>query len=70
MSDGVAAAGPGAFRVALHSINVSRKDGVVEDDFKTWAHTVLVLRGRASNALWYADEAEGNLAKTSVRAQQ
>lgn len=55
------------FRVALQSISVARKDEVVEDDFKTWAHTILLIRGRASNSFWYADETEGNLSKTSVR---
>lgn len=54
------------FRVALQSISVARKDAIVEDDFKTWAHTILLIRGRASNVFWYSDEGEGNLSKTSV----
>jgi hypothetical protein len=55
----------GTFRVLLNSIRVA--NGAVVDDFKTWANVVLITRGRANCAIWYAGETDGSLAKTSVR---
>ena len=55
------------FRLALTTISIDRVDRLPEDDFKTWAQTVVVTGSRLSSRFWFAgDEKESNLGKTSV----
>jgi len=55
------------FRLALTTISIDRVDRSPEDDFKTWAQTVVVTGSRLSSRFWFAgDEKESNLGKTSV----
>lgn len=58
----------GTFRVALQSVSLKRRDGGVEDDFKTWALCAVVSGAtrRSLPRVWYADGADAPLAKTSV----
>jgi len=55
------------FRVLLHAVAVHRADGEEEDDFKTWAHAVVLTHGRPNGRLWYAGDEM--LGRTSVSAQ-
>ena len=55
------------FRLSLTTISIDRVDRSPEDDFKTWAQTVVVTGSRLSSRFWFAgDEKEINLGKTSV----
>ena len=57
-------------KVKLPQITLRRVDGTEEDDFKTWAHTVVQTIVGPSKDLWYREDAEAsvaNLGKTSVR---
>lgn len=51
----------------MQTVNLKRKDGQIEDDFKTWAHAVLVTPAGNLCQQWYSSETDANLAKTSVR---
>jgi hypothetical protein len=58
-------------RVKATQLAVRRVDGTEEDDFKTWAHTVVAGTSGPVKEAWYAEDAEpsvSNLGKTSVRA--
>ena len=54
-------------RVNVQALKAARKDGGVEDDFKTWVWVALVSGGGAPSKYWYTADAELNLGKTSVR---
>jgi hypothetical protein len=56
-------------RVKATQVAVRRVDGTEEDDFKTWAHTVVAGPSGPVKEAWYAEDAEpsvSNLGKTSV----
>jgi hypothetical protein len=57
----------GSFKVSLDRVSFARTDGAQEDTPQTWASVVLVTRGRANNALWYAAGDDAVLSKTPVR---
>jgi hypothetical protein len=52
-------------KVRVSSVALRRVDGTEEDDFKTWAHVLVV----GAEEVWYPESAEpsvSNLGKTSV----
>ena len=53
------------FKVCMQEVSIRRADGVEEDDFKTWAHAVVLTHGRPNGRLWYTGEEM--LGRTSVR---
>jgi hypothetical protein len=44
------------FRLALTTISIDRVDRSPEDDFKTWAQTVVVTGSRLSSRFWFAGD--------------
>jgi hypothetical protein len=69
MSAAAEAAQTATLRVNLQSIQLKRKDGTVEDDFKTWAHTSIVTSTGSFPKFWYHTDADANFSKTSVSIQ-
>lgn len=65
--EAIAPLGCGSLRVSLLELELTRVDGAIEDDFKTWAQVYFVGGdGLPSHGLWPLNGEDAKLGRTSV----